>query len=264
MRIALASLDQQWHDKDVNFSHCRDFARDAARAKCQILVFPEMTLTGYSLEMGIPEREVESMTMLRIGQLALETGMHLVFGVCLVNEQSQRPRNMFAVARPDGEVQALYAKVHPFSFAGEDKVLEAGDCVASFVAHGLRIGCAICYDLRFPELYAAMAQDCDAIITIANWPQRRIAHWRTLLVARAIENQLFSFGVNRIGSDGNGLSYEKSSMAVSPEGTVLSPVVERGEMDIYEINPDEARSYRDNFPTVRDKRLELYRTFLDR
>ena len=136
--------------------------------------------------------------------------------------------------------------------------------MASFVAHGLRIGCAICYDLRFPELYAAMAQDCDAIITIANWPQRRIAHWRTLLVARAIENQLFSFGVNRIGSDGNGLSYEKSSMAVSPEGTVLSPVVERGEMDIYEINPDEARSYRDNFPTVRDKRLELYRTFLDR
>jgi len=95
-------------------------------------------------------------------------------------------------------------------------------------------------------------------VNIANWPVRRIAHWRALLVARAIENQLFVFGVNRIGTDGNGLQYEESSMAIAPDGTVLKPVFTDTEIAIYAIDLTEAERYREAFPTVRDKRYELY------
>jgi omega-amidase len=127
----------------------------------------------------------------------------------------------------------------------------------------MNIGAAICYDLRFPELYAAMANHCDTIITIADWPTRRVSHWRSLLVARAIENQCFMFGVNRIGIDGNGLIYQKISIVVTPDGELLEPVILGHELDIYDIEPsDAAATYRALFPTLRDKRYALYSDLL--
>jgi len=162
------------------------------------------------------------------------------------------------LARADGTSQAIYAKIHPFSFAGEDEVLEAGGRLGTVSVGALRLGASICYDLRFPELYAAMAPACNAAIAIANWPARRIAHWRSLLVARAIENQFFMLGVNRTGIDGNQLAYEKSTMAVCPDGTLLEPLVAGEEMDIYDIDTEAAARYRAEFPTMRDKRYSLY------
>jgi len=88
-----------------------------------------------------------------------------------------------------------------------------------------------------------------------------VAHWRALLVARAIENQFYMLGVNRIGIDGNGLAYEKSTLAVTPDGTLLEPIVAGEELDIYDIDPQEAARYRAEFPTARDKRYTLYREF---
>lgn len=264
MRLALASLDQLWLEKDANFARCVELARLARIHDCELIVFPEMTLTGYSLDIDrIAEQEDGSQTLARFGKLAQETGLSIIFGACLLDPTSIRPRNLFCLARPDGSSRAAYAKVHPFSFAGEEKVLEAGDALSVTEVSGLRLGSSICYDLRFPELYSAMAPRCDAVINIANWPVRRVAHWRALLLARAIENQLFVFGVNRIGTDGRGLQYEKSSMAVAPDGTVLEPVLAGTELDIYDLDPAETARYRAVFPTVRDKRYALYREFLE-
>jgi len=187
----------------------------------------------------------------------------VIFGACLVDGASGQPRNNLCLARCDGEAISVCAKMHPFSFAGEEKVLEMGSVPGLIDVAGLNLGCSVCYDLRFPELFSALASRCDTIINIANWPASRCDHWRTLLMARAIENQCFVFGVNRVGMDGNSLYYEKSSMAVAPDGSVLNPVLSESEMDIYEIDPKETASYRREFPTIRDKRYPLYRKLLE-
>lgn len=262
MRVALVSLDQHWQDKGANFSRCEAFAHEARIQGCDLVIFPEMTLTGYSLDMAaISEPEDGSFTLASFDKLAKETGLAIVFGACLLDPATGRPRNQFCLAHPEVNSQAIYAKVHPFSYAGEEKLLEAGGRLGMANVGALRLGASICYDLRFPELYAAMAPTCNAAIAIANWPTRRVAHWRTLLVARAIENQFFMLGVNRIGVDGNGLAYEKSTLAVAPDGSILKPVMAGEELDIYDIDPQQAARYRAEFPTVRDKRYTLYREF---
>jgi omega-amidase len=264
MRIALVSLDQAWLDRDANFARCEELVRAAAAVGCDLAVFPEMTLTGYCLDgAATGEAAHGSPTLQRFGELAMRCQVDLIFGAALVGEEGGPPHNTLCLARRNGEAAVLYSKVHPFSFAGEDRSLAAGASLGLASVAGLRLGTSVCYDLRFPELYSAMAPHCDAVINIANWPSRRVAHWRALLVARAIENQLFVLGVNRIGTDGTGLDYEKSSLAVSPEGVVLEPVTSRDEMDVYEVDPALTRRYREEFPTLRDKRYGLYRELFE-
>lgn len=263
IKIALISLNQKWQDKDVNFARCVELVREAKINGCTLVVFPEMTLTGYSLDISIiGEPELDSPTMDRFGELAKEIGMTIVFGACLFSQTSGKVRNQFCLAQPSGNSQAIYAKIHPFSFAGENEKLEAGDRLGIASVGALEIGASICYDLRFPELYAAMAPICNVAIAIANWPSKRVAHWRALLVARAIENQYYMLGVNRIGEDANGLIYEKSSIVIAPDGTVLEPVTISEELDIFDIDIEEVIRYRAEFPTVRDKRFPLYCDFL--
>lgn len=265
MLVALVSLDQVWQDKPANLERCIAFMEKVKSHGCELIVFPEMTLTGYSLAMDdTAESEADSPTLRWFGRACRDTGLAAVFGACLRDSSTGKPRNTWCLARPSGEASVIYSKIHPFSFAGEDKVLEAGDSLGMALVGNLNMGAAICYDLRFPELYAAMARQCDAVITIANWPERRVGHWRALLVARAIENQCFMFGVNRTGTDGNGLQYQKSSIAVTPDGSLLVPAIAGHEFDIYDIEPEDAAAYRASFPTLRDKRYALYADMLRR
>jgi len=120
MRLALVSLDQRWQDKDANFSRCEDFVREARLQGCDLIVFPEMTLTGYSLDMAaISEPEEGSLTLARFGELAKDVGLAIVFGVCLLDPVTGRPRNQFCLARPDVTSRAIYAKVHPSATPGK-------------------------------------------------------------------------------------------------------------------------------------------------
>lgn len=265
MKCALVSLNQLWQDKAANLERCEMFVAQAELEGCDLVVFPEMTLTGYSMEIGkIVEQAASSDTLARFGELAEHYGINIVFGACLAQPEWSMPRNVFCLACPDMSAQVLYEKVHPFSFAGENTVLGAGEHLGLNEVSGMRFGAAICYDLRFPELYSAMATFCDLTITIANWPARRVSHWRTLLQARAIENQCYTIGVNRTGCDGNGLEYVKSSMIVTPEGEIAKPIVTDEEIDIYEIDTGIVARYREIFPTVRDKRYSLYPMLLEK
>lgn len=259
MRIALVSLDQRWQDRRANYTLCQALIQEAAIKGCEVAILPEMTLTGYSLEVDVVAESIDNSESLRwFGELSKASGVHLVFGACLLNQATQKPRNVLCYAAPSTCALQIYAKAHPFSFAGEGSVIEAGDSLGFVDLPGIRVGASICYDLRFPEMYAAMATQCEGAICIANWPSRRVAHWRALLVARAIENQMFLFGVNRVGVDGAGLKYEKSSMVVTPSGEVMAPIHQSLELDIYEIDPGETTRYRDAFPTLRDKRRSFY------
>ena len=198
-------------------------------------------------------------TLARFGDLAKETGVTIVFGACLSEAESARPRNQFCLARPDGTSEAIYAKLHPFNLAGEDATLEPGERIRIDTVGALTFGASICYDL--PELDAAMTPSRNAARVIANCPPARVAHWRTLLLARAIEDQFYMLGVSRIGVDGNGLGYEPSTLAVAPDGTVLTPAIAGGEISVYDIDPTETARHLGAFPTVSDKRCALYREF---
>jgi len=105
-----------------------------------------------------------------------------------------------------------------------------------------------------------MANDIQAVVVIANWPASRLEHWSTLLRARAIENQSMVIGVNRVGVDGNGLEYEKSTIVVQSDGDILRPRRSSRHFDIYEIDREQVLSNRKKFPTLRDKRTNLYKT----
>ena len=184
----------------------------------------------------------------------------ILFGVVINN--GKKALNRAVLVDSDGTISGSYDKVHPFSFAGEDKYFNAGYKLGIIHFQGYKIGLSICYDLRFPELYSAMAKECDMIVNIANWPKKRVDHWSTLLKARAIENQIFIIGVNRIGQDGNGLEYEESSRIYNADGEALQPVKVYREMKIYSIDMYFTEVFKQKFNTTNDRKTEFYKEIL--
>ena len=260
MRVALVSLNHAWENKDLNFQACRTFIEKAKTQDVELVIFPEMTLTAFSMNTEeTAEDRATSNTATLFQKLAAEFQIAIVFGV--VFRDGDKATNNALMIDSAGVIKGCYSKIHPFSFAGEDKVFNGGSEIIHAELGPMVIGLTICYDLRFPEIYSALAKHCDLIINIANWPAKRIDHWNALLKARAIENQLFMVGVNRTGVDGNGFSYVKSSMVVTPDGVMIEPVESWNEMDIFDIDLGDVSRYRTNFPTVRDKRYALYSAF---
>lgn len=256
MRVALVSLNQIWNDKPGNLKRCRHFIERAKINGCQLVVFPEMTLTGYSLDIcATAEPADQSNTMSAFSDMANEFRLNIVFGSCLKNVNEDRAQNMLCLASPKKSPAAVYAKIHPFTFVGEEKKIASGKQLGFIEFSGVRFGASICYDLRFPMVYSLMAPQCTGAICIANWPKSRLFHWQTLLVARAIENQMFLIGVNRIGEDATGLVYEKSSMLVAPDGGIVEPLISDEEFDVYEMDVSATERYRAEFPTLRDSRF---------
>lgn len=266
MKIALVSLDQRWLDKSANLSRCEELLSEIASRDCGLAIFPEMTLTGFAPgEVGVAENANDSDTLVQFGKLASRFGINIIFGACLTSDSTQQgmtpslPRNFLCCALRDGSSQGVYAKIHPFTFAGETKHLANAKTISIITVDNVRIGCSVCYDLRFPEMFSLMADGSDVLVNIANWPQTRIDHWEALLRARAIENQVFMCGVNRVGIDGRGLAYVKSSLIFGPTGEKVSPYYSSAELDLFEVDIDSVAEYRRSFPTVKDKRFGLYR-----
>jgi len=261
LKVALISLDQKWEDKTGNMQRCAELAARAARAGADLVIFPEMTLTGFTMNTQLmAEDPAQSPSLAAFEALAGRHGISLVAGVVMGN--GEKAANTLVAFSGDGIEQARYIKIHPFSLAGEDRFFQPGDKLAKMQMPKFLLGFSICYDLRFPELYSALAKDCEVLVNIANWPKRRVRHWRTLLQARAIENQVFVVGVNRTGMDGNGLEYERSSAVVNANGEFVGPILSEGEMDIYEISRQELMDFRRGFPTRQDRLPELYRTLI--
>jgi predicted amidohydrolase len=257
MRVGLVSLDQEWEDKAENLTRCRALARRAAALEAQLIVFPEMTLTGFTMSVAsVAEHPADSSTIRAFSALARELRVALAFGVVL--HGAERPANSMIVVAPDGAELARYAKLHPFSLAHENAHYEAGSSLATAIVHDVACGLSICYDLRFPELFTALAATCDAILVIASWPQARIGHWNALLVARAIDCQCYVVAVNRTGTDGNGIHFPRSSQVIDPRGERLVPDAVDGDVELFTIDARKVAAYRRAFPTLRDRRPVLY------
>jgi len=262
MKVALISFDPIWENKDNNRLKIVNLLQSIDHQQVDWAIFPEMTLTGFTMSTHAhAENCTESPSIQFFSECALKHAMHISFGVIL--KDGDKTTNNLITLSPTGKLLANYAKIHPFSYADENKYYAGGSQLVSASINDVQIGMSICYDLRFPEIFQALSTSSKVIINIASWPARRVMHWNTLLQARAIENQVFFIGVNRTGIDGDGLEYQKSSAVFSPEGMLLptqeiSPEIELVELDIAQVD-----AYRTSFPVKNDRRTELYRSFYE-
>jgi predicted amidohydrolase len=260
MKISLVSLNQIWHDKEKNLKKIDKIIKYASLNKVDLIAFPEMTLTGFSNDVeSIAEIENKSFSIESFKNFAKKYDIAIIFGMVIKHEN--KGLNKSLMINKNGKIIGDYTKIHPFSFANEDKFFNSGENLCFIDFHEFKIGLTICYDLRFPELYSALGKNCHIIFNIANWPKKRIEHWQTLLKARAIENQIFIAGVNRIGVDGNNLNYQESSYLFDPGGKKINTKLNFSQK-IFEISFNDVVNYRREFNTVKDRKNILYKKFL--
>lgn len=255
MRVCAVQMDIAWEDKETNMSACRRMVQQAG--ECDLILFPEMTLTGFSMNAGLAEPPDGKTYEFFMG-LSKEFGAAIVFGYP-VSVGCRIYNRLCAV--DSGRQAAFYDKMHPFSYGGECEVFSSGSEVCEADIRGIKTGFTICYDLRFPELYQKLSQNCPLIVCSASWPEKRREHWITLLKARAIETQSYIVGCNRVGS-GGGLSYSGDSMIISPFGDIIAQAAYGKEQLIYaDISAEVAETARSEFPVKADRRNDIYKKF---
>lgn len=249
MRVALIQLDLAWENAAENHLRADRRLREAAACGARLAVLPELFCSGFTMNTATAEREDgPTETFLRDAAEGLD--MWILAGIPEVGPD--RARNVAVLVSPSGAIER-YTKIHPFSFGDEDQHYAAGDTVVRWTVEGLRITPFICYDLRFPEPFRAVADDTDTYVVIASWPERRRHHWSTLLRARAIENQAYVLGVNRVGS-GGGLTYSGQSAAIDPWGEALVEASGQESLLLVDITPSVVSDARAAFPPLRDRR----------
>lgn len=258
MKIAVVSLNSIWEDKKANLEEVERIVH-SLNQKAEYVIFPEMSLTGFSVSnLALAEDFEKSNSIRAIQKMAEEQQMNIVFGL-MISKGDEKYNSCVAVNNK-GEITGSYEKIHLFSYSGEGSLITGGTQLKGIDWEG-GWGLSICFDLRFPELYQELSKENLILLNIANWPKSRVSHWSTLLNARAIENQSFMIGVNRVGVDGNGLEYEESSCVFSAIGEKLEPFEISEEVKIFDLNLDEAIGYRKSFPIKKDRRNSIYREF---
>ena len=206
LSVTLIQIDQIWEDKKANFSKFENVFTKLDST--DLIVLPEMFHTGFSMNVkALSEKweESEGLNFLKTWAKKLNSA----FYTSLIIEENNHYRNRGVFVYPDEKVE-YYDKRKSFGLGGEDRFFTAGIEEKIVEYKGWKINLQICYDLRFPELirnrlYNSEEPAYDLLIYVANWPAKRILHWDALLKARAIENQCYVVGVNRVGVDGNGL-----------------------------------------------------------
>ncbi|MBO7283135.1 MAG: amidohydrolase [Alistipes sp.] len=241
-RIAIVQRDIVWQDIDANL---RALEHMLAGVEVDIVVLSEMFQTGFVTE---PESVADDgRTISWMMGMAAQHNFAIVGSV--VVKEGERYYNRMYFVKPTGEVEC-YDKHHLFSVGGEDKRFTAGDRRVVVEWRGVRYLLEICYDLRFP-VWSRQRGDYDAIIYSALWPKPRRAVWRTLLQARAIENQAWVVGVNRVGSEPE-LEYAGDSMVVDFMGRIIADAEERESIEIVEIASEEIARFRERFNVACD------------
>ncbi|MDR2043460.1 MAG: carbon-nitrogen family hydrolase [Clostridium sp.] len=271
MKLALTQMNIIWEEKEENLRAAEQLAREAKEAGAEMILFPEMSFTGFSMDVekigeetlrvegGFPVTE----TVEKMLEWSVKYSISICFGYVGRPNRSrdgQLGRNCLAVVG-GGRILTVYEKIHPFTYGEEGKHYAGGSRLSSCMAGGLSFGFFICYDLRFPEVFQLASASCQAIAVIANWPRERAGHWEALLRARAIENQCYMVGVNRVGK-GGGSVYAPGSMAFDPYGNRVKAerigTAEPSALLLCAVQPGLAEQYRREFPLKMDRREELY------
>ena len=256
--IALAQMAIALGKPQENHLTAQSLAAEAAAQHADLMLLPELWATGYDLD-----RTSEYAAPLDRGHFALMSelaqrhGLY-VAGTALETNSSGRPFNTAALYGPNGNCVGAYRKVHLWAPLGEVEHMTPGKVLPAFDLPWGRVAMAICYDLRFPELWRRLADaGADLILIPAEWPTRRVEHWRLLLRARAVENQLYVAGCNRVGAGADGEFGGHSAMA-DPWAHVLAEGGSEPDLLVATIELDEVARARRLFPFLADRRPEVY------
>ncbi len=258
MRVVSVQYDIAWEDKAANAARVRSLLASSRVEPGSLIVLPEMFSTGFSMDVAGIDEGAAGAGESFLREMARRFGAAVLGGV-VTRAADGRGRNQAVLVAPGGEEIARYTKIHPFSHAGETDHYAGGTDVVVVEWGGARLGLFICYDLRFPEAFrAAVARGAEVLVVIANWPEPRADHWHALLRARAIENQAYVVGVNRIGADPN-VSYAGGSVVVEPRGRLVADA--GGEEGLVRAKLDLAalRRYREEFPALADRKRDWVR-----
>ena len=255
LKIAGIQLDIAWEDKNVNFSKISEIIK-SLQSQYDLIILPEMFATGFTMKSEtFAEKQLEK-TETFLLELARKTNS-LVGGSWIEHNPEGKPFNTFSIASKNREIIFRYHKIHPFSYAGEDKAFTAGSTTSIFEYNGFNICPLVCYDVRFPELFRKTAGLTDLYMVVANWPAERIDHWLTLLKARSLENQAFVLGVNRVGKAGRHkiLLHNGYSGLFRPTGKSEILNSEKEEVLDTEITLEELEEIRNKFHYLKDRKL---------
>jgi omega-amidase len=252
LHLSLIQADLRWQDKPANLSMLEDQIRPLA-GKTELVILPEMFNTGFCLEPDLMAEEMDGPTVGWMKKLAADCRIILT-GSLIIREDGHYFNRLIWML-PNGQY-GWYDKRHRFAFAGEDRQFTAGTKRLIAAVKGWRVNLQVCYDLRFPVWARQTLQngepEFDLLIYVANWPERRSHAWETLLQARAIENQCYVAGVNRVGNDGNGIYHKGDSMVIDPLGSVLIKQQETAGVFSIEIDKKTLAAVREKMPFWKD------------
>lgn len=258
MKIACVQMDIAFAEPKNNFAAVEKHLVNCANAGVDVVVFPEMWNTGYALDRLDELADVNGeKTKSLLSFLAKRYALNIVAGSVSTKKESGFYNTMY-VANRKGEIIAEYDKAHLFKLMDEHLYMKEGQRKNTFELDGITCGGVICYDLRFPEWIRSHVLDGAKIMFIpAQWPKKRIDHWRTLLQARAIENQCYIVAVNRVGEDPNN-SFNGHSMVIAPWGELLLSDQSTENVFYAELDLNEVDRVRKEIPIFQDRRIDLY------
>lgn len=249
LTVSLLQTNLHWEDKKANLSMLEEKIM-GIREKTEIVILPEMFSTGFSMQ---PEKLGETMDGESVQWMKkLAAARKVILTGSLIIEEEGHYYNRLIWMLPNGEY-GQYDKRHRFAFAGEDQHYTAGSSRLIASVKGWKINLQVCYDLRFP-VWARQQQspEYDVLVYVANWPERRSHAWKTLLQARAIENQCYVIGVNRVGHDGNGIYHSGDSMLIDAMGETNYTKKDEEDVFTFTLQREELDTVREKLPFLKD------------
>jgi len=248
MRISTVQSKLVWEDKAANLSHFEKMIAPLA-GKTDLVLLPEMFSTGFTMN---PEKIAETMDGKSVDWMREQAAkLNAVICGSLVLEEDKKYFNRLVWMRPDGSFET-YDKRHLFTLAGEHIHYQAGTTKLIVELNGWKICPLVCYDLRFP-VWSRNVEDYDLLIYLANWPQPRAHHWKSLLTARAIENQCYLAGVNRVGTDANNLQYQGDTSIIDYAGNILYHAVDVEDVITLELSKENLTNFRSKLNFLADR-----------
>jgi predicted amidohydrolase len=262
LSIALAQMSLNRAEPKTNSQKADNWVRKASDQGAEIVLLPELWASGFDLKnceiYGTPIHEGIFADMRSMAEK-----YNIVVGGSLIEREDDAFYNTFVLYSASGELIASYRKVHLFAMLEEDIYFQAGNQLVLVESDWGKIGLATCYDLRFPELFRALAvKGAGLILLVAEWPQRRVAHWQRLLQSRAIENQCFLAAVNKVG-ESQGEELSGYSTVINPMGEYLAQGGEDEELLLASIDLKEVDKIRRWMPVLQDRKPAAYQTFLN-
>jgi len=241
-----------WEDKNANLQMFEQKI-NTITTQTHVVILPEMFSTGFSMQ---PEKFAEKMDGLTVEWMKkIAASKKIILTGSIIIEEEQNYFNRLIWMLPNGQF-GYYDKRHLFAYGEEDKYYKAGTKRLIASVNGWKVNLMVCYDLRFPVWSRQQLEDgsfeYDVLVYVANWPQKRNTAWKSLLRARAIENQCYVIGVNRVGNDGNNIYHSGDSMIIDPLGEILYQKTEEEDIYTTQLNKETLNEVRDKFQFWRD------------